>query len=87
MLGWLRLARICASREKPGEAIRVRREGAREDLQRDLAVELGVGRLPDLSHPALAEKGGDVVVVEVGAGGQGHAGLEPGPLYGEGRRL
>ncbi len=28
------------------------------------AAQLGVGRLPDLAHPALAEEGGDVVVAE-----------------------
>ncbi len=32
-----------------GQAVRVRRKGVGEDLQRDLAVELGVGGLPDLS--------------------------------------
>ena len=46
---------------EPGEAVRISREGVGEDLQRDLAVELGVGGLPDLPHAALAQQGGDVV--------------------------
>ncbi len=69
MLGWLRLARICASRVNRESRSGVSREGVGEDLQRDLAVELRVGRLPDLAHAALAEQGGDVVVAEASAGG------------------
>ena len=72
MLGWLRLARICGLPREPGEPVRVSGEGVGEDLQGDLAVELGVGGLPDLSHPAFAEQGGDVVVPEAGAGTEGH---------------
>ncbi len=53
---------------EPGEAIWISREGVGEDLQRDLAVELRVGGLPDLAHPALAQEGGDVIVPEAGAG-------------------
>ena len=52
---------------EPGQAIRIGREGVGEDLQRDLAVELGVGGLSDLAHAALADEGGDVVVAELGA--------------------
>ena len=37
------------------------RESVGEDLQRDLAVELGVGGLPGLSHSALAEELRDLV--------------------------
>jgi hypothetical protein len=57
---------------EPGEALWISREGVGEDFQRDLAVELGVGRLPDLAHSPLTEQGGDVVVPEAGASGQGH---------------
>ena len=57
---------------EPGEPIWISREGVGEDLQGDLAIELRVGGLPDLAHPALAEEGGDVVVPEAGAGGQSH---------------
>jgi hypothetical protein len=55
---------------EPGEAIRVVREGVWQDLQRDLAVELGVGGLPHFTHPAFAQFGGDVVVAEAGANAQ-----------------
>ena len=37
-----------------------------------IPVELGVGGLIDLAHAALADEGGDVVVAEAGADGQGH---------------
>ena len=57
---------------EPGEPVRVSREGVGEDLQRDLAVELRVGGLPDLAHAALAEQSGDVVVADRGSGCQSH---------------
>ena len=57
---------------EPGEAVRVVCEGVRQDLQRDLAVELRIGGLPDLAHAALAEQRGDVVVAEAGADVEGH---------------
>ena len=69
---------------EPGEPVWVSREGVGQDLQRNLAVELRVGGLPDLAHAAFPEEGGDVVIPEAGAGGQRHGGLEPGPLYGVG---
>jgi hypothetical protein len=53
---------------EPGKAVRVSGEGVGEDLQRDLAVELGVGGLPDLAHASLADEGGHVVMPEAGAG-------------------
>ena len=42
---------------EPGEAVRIPREGVRENLQCDLAVELRVGGLLDLSHAPLANEG------------------------------
>ena len=54
---------------EPGEAIRIGGEGFGEDLQGDLALELGVGGLIHLPHAALADEGGDVVVPESGADG------------------
>jgi hypothetical protein len=36
---------------EPGEAVRIIGEGVRQDLQRDLAVELRIGGLPDLPIP------------------------------------
>ena len=85
MLGWLRLARTCASRWNRARAIRISREGVGEDLQRDLAVELRVGGLPDLAHAALAEEGGHVVVADRSAGTEGHEllSLLTGPFYAE----
>ena len=59
---------------EPGKAIRVLGEGVGEDLQRHLAVELGVSRLPDLAHATLAEQSGDVVMSDAGVDGQGHGG-------------
>ena len=47
---------------EPGQAVRVSGEGVGEDLQGNLAAQLGVGGLPDLAHPALADEGSDVVV-------------------------
>ena len=57
---------------KPGKPVWVSREGVGEDLQRDLAVELRVGGLPDLAHAALAKQISDVIVAETGASGQAH---------------
>ena len=59
---------------EPGKPVWVSREGVGEDLQRDLAVELRVGGLPDLAHAALADEGRDGVVPEAGAGAEGHGG-------------
>ena len=46
---------------EPRKSIRIIGEGVRQNLQGDLAVELGVGGLPDLPHPAFANEGGHVV--------------------------
>ena len=46
-----------------------------EDLQRDVAVELGVARPVDLAHAAGAERRLDLVGAEAGAGGEGHGGI------------
>ena len=68
---------------EPGEPVRFVCEGVGEDLQGHLAVELGVGGLPDLAHAALAQQGGDIVVPEAGAGTERHRGLEKGQVYGK----
>ena len=44
----------------------------RQDLQRGLPVQLGVGGLIDLAHAPLADEGGNVVMAESVADGQGH---------------
>ena len=47
---------------KPGEPIRIVSKGLRQDLQRDLPVQLGVGCAIDLAHAALSDEGGHLVV-------------------------
>jgi hypothetical protein len=43
-------------------AIGILRERLGQDLDGNVAVELGVSGAPDLSHPALAELGGNAIV-------------------------
>ena len=47
-------------------------ERGRQDLDRDLALELRVGRPIHLAHAAFADRRGDVVDAEARAGSQGH---------------
>ena len=47
--------------------VMVSRKGFGEDLERHLAVQLGVGGLPDFAQAAFADEGGHVVVAEAGA--------------------
>ncbi len=77
MLGWFSEARTLGFTLEAGQAVGISRKGVGEDLEGDIAVELRVGGLPDLAHPALTEEGSDVVVPEAGAGGQGHGLLGP----------
>ena len=53
-------------------AVRVSGEGVGEDLQRDVAAELGVGGAIDLAHAGFADESGDVVMAEPGANFQSH---------------
>ena len=46
---------------KSGEPIRIVGNRLRQDLQRDLAVELRIGGAVDLAHPTLADQGGDLL--------------------------
>jgi hypothetical protein len=57
---------------KPGEPIGIVCEGVGQNLQRDIAVELGVSGTPDLAHAAGTELGGDFARAEAGAGREGH---------------
>ena len=50
---------------------RRRRTRRRQDLDRDLALQLRVGRAIHLAHAAFADRRGDFVDAEAGAGGQG----------------
>ena len=52
---------------EPRQPVWICGESFRQDLQRHLAVELSVGGLVDLAHPAFADFGGDIVVAESGA--------------------
>ena len=47
-----------------GEPLGVRGEGLGQELERDVAAELRVGRAVDLAHAARAERGGDPVLRE-----------------------
>jgi hypothetical protein len=53
---------------KPRDPIVVSGEQRRQDLDRDLAFEPGVGRPIDLAHAPFADLGGDLVDAETGAG-------------------
>ena len=51
-----------------GQAIRIIREGLRQDLQRDVSVELGIAGAIHLAHAAFADLGDDGVRAEGSAG-------------------
>ena len=57
---------------EPGEPIRIGGNCFREDLQRHLPVQLGIGGLVHLAHAAFADLGGDGIRAEGGAGGERH---------------
>ena len=57
---------------EPSETIRISGKRLGQDLQRHLPVQLGIGGLIDLPHAPLADEGGDVVVGDARADGQGH---------------
>ena len=57
---------------EPCETIRIGRKRLGQDLQRHLAVQLGIGGLLDLAHPALTDEGGHVVMREAGADFERH---------------
>ena len=72
MFGWLDAGKNLRLTLEPCKPIRIAGKGFRQDLQRHLPVQLGIGGLIDLSHPTLTNEGGDVVVPESGADGEGH---------------
>ena len=53
------------------EAVGVVRERLRQDLDRDVAIQLRVASPIDLSHPAFADRRSDVVDAEARAGSKG----------------
>ena len=54
------------------QALRIAREGAGQDLDRDVAAEARIARAEDLSHPSRADGGEDLVGPETGAGLDSH---------------
>ena len=57
------------------EAIRIKGERVREDLERNIAIQLEIARAIDLAHPAGAEGGEDLVRTESRASGKSHLSL------------
>ena len=55
-----------------GDAIRITCEGFRQDLQRDLAIQLNIARAIDLAHSARPKGGENLVRAEARPIGQGH---------------
>ena len=62
---------------EPGDPIRIGGEGVGQDLQSDIAAELGVGGAIDLAHPALPDEGGDFVVPDAVADVESHLSWRP----------
>ena len=53
---------------EPREAIGIAGERVRQDLDRDVAIQLRVARAVDLAHAAFADRRDDFVDAEAGAG-------------------
>ena len=70
MLGWLSAASTLASRSNRASRSGSRAEARGQDLDRDLAPELGVARAVDLAHPAPAEQRQDLEPAEASAWSQ-----------------
>ena len=64
MFGWWSWARSCASRSNLARRSSSSVKAGGQDLDRDVALELGVGRAVDLPHAAFAELVGDLVGAE-----------------------
>ena len=56
---------------KARQPVRISRQRRRQDLDRDLALQLRVRRPIHLAHAAFADLGGDFVDAEAGAGSEG----------------
>ena len=55
-----------------GERLGIAGQVGRQDLHRDVAIELRVSRAVDLAHTAGAERTEDLVRPEPGSGGEAH---------------
>ena len=56
---------------KTREPFRIRRDCGRQNLERDLSLQLGVRRAEHLPHAAFADLSGDLVDAETSAGSEG----------------
>jgi hypothetical protein len=63
-----------------GEAIRIKGEIVREDLEGDIPAQRGVARFPDLAHAAGPDGRLDLIRAEANAGPERHR-LKSGELY------
>ena len=61
---------------KPGQAIGIAGEGIRQDLQRDVPIQLRVARAIHLPHAAFADLRADFVDAEAGAWGKGQSAVD-----------
>ena len=61
---------------EPREPIGIGGEQRRQDLDRDLALQLGIGGPKHLAHSTFADLRGDVIDAEAGAGSQGQGLLD-----------
>jgi hypothetical protein len=62
----------CAGETRYFVPVSVRREGLRQDLDRDVAAKLGIAGAVDLAHAAGAEESQQFVRAETGTGGERH---------------
>ena len=52
---------------EPSKPVRIVRKRVREDLERDIAIQLRIARAIDLSHAPFADRRGDFVYAKSGA--------------------
>ena len=72
MFGCERAATAFASRSNRCERVRIGGDGLRQDLDRDVPIELSVPCAVHLSHPARAQRRDDFVGAETGSAGKRH---------------
>ena len=73
MFGWFSDGQHLRFALEPRETLGILRERVGQDLERDVAVELGIARTIDFAHAACAQEREDFIRAEVGPGGQRHA--------------
>jgi len=72
MFGWLNCERRARFAVKTITKLRIGREGFRQDLDRDGALQTRVEGFVNLAHAASADGGLDFVRAEARAGGKSH---------------